>query len=349
MKKWIFSSGILLSFVIASALAAQAQRIAVETMVVQPKTFSDKLISIGTVLSQRSTYVQTEIAGRVVALTKNVGDHIAAGMAVAKISPEITHDTLIEAKAVHAKAEAAYSTQQKVVSRVKRLVSAHATTLSVLEAEQAKLNVYKSDLIASQAQLSKAIFAMNHTTVRSTVSGTVQELKVTLGSVIAAGDPIYLISNVDQLKAVLPFPQNDRNRIRLGQQVELIASLTKQRVIGQVDGIEPIINPVTRSFSVIVNFKNNQHLWHPGSSVTGYVNLGSKRTVFVVPEMSVVNNTNGDFIFVIHNGKAHRVKVTTGEYILNGNVEIVSGLQSSQRIVTKGAAFLEEGTPVREE
>jgi RND family efflux transporter MFP subunit len=346
MKKWIFSSGILLGSLLASVVFAQ-QSTAVKTIKVEPQTLSKQLISIGTILSQRTTYVQTEISGRVVRLDKNVGDRIAKGMTVAKINPEITNDTLIEAKAVQEKAQAAYDAQKNVVGRVKRLVQAHATTLAVLEGEQAKFKVFKADLIASKAQLAKAEFAMKHTDIESTVSGTVQERKVTVGSVIAAGDPVYLIANVSHLKAVLPFPQVDRNLIKLGQSVKLVSPLTKKDVMGKVDGIEPMINPLTRSFSVIVNFKNDQ-AWHPGSSVTGYLNLDQKQTIFIIPEMSVVNNEEGDYVFVIKKGAAYQVKVKTGNYLPEGMIEILSGLKAGQKIVTQGAAFLESGKPVKE-
>ena len=346
MKKWIFSAA--LGAVASIQLAYAVTVIPVTTQIVEPQLRARQLVSIGTVMSQRTTYIQTEIAGRVVALDKQIGDLVTPGMVVARMNPEISSDTLIEAKAENVKARAYYKAQKKVVSRVKRLVAAHATTLSVLEGEQAKLKSIKADVVASQAQLSKARFALRHTNIESTVTGSIQEKKVTLGSVIAAGDPVYLIADVTKLQAILPYPQTDRNTIKLGQKVALYSPFSKQPLQGRVDNIKPMISVVTRSFDVIVNFSNPQHLWHPGSSVRGVLTLNKKQPVFMVPETSVVNNANGDFIFVIRKQHAYKTKVITGDFHGNGTIEVLHGLQAGDKIVTKGGEFLEQGQPVKE-
>jgi RND family efflux transporter MFP subunit len=347
MKKWIFSGGMSLAILLSFSISAK-EVIAVTTMVAKPQKVTQQLMSIGTVMSQRTTYIQTEIAGRVMSLYKSVGDPVKAGMIVAKMNPDITKDTFTEAKAVMLKAQAAYQAQSIVVRRVKKLVKAHATTLSVLEGEQVKLKVYESDYIAAKAQLAKAQFAVNHTNVNSTVSGTVQEKKVTVGSVIAAGDPVYLIANVTHLEAILPFPQTDRNKVKLGQSVKLVAPSGDSAVEAKIDNIKPMIDPVTRSFEAIVKFNNIQRAWHPGSSVTGYVDLGNKVKIFFVPEMAVVNATDGNYIYTIKNNKAYKVKVTTGDYNQNGEIAIIGGLKAGEKIITKGGAFLQDGMQVKE-
>lgn len=347
MKKWIFLGSVVLSFTFCVSIDAK-NIIAVTTMTAQPVEVSQQVISIGTVMSQRTTYVQTEIAGRVMALNKNIGDPVLPGMIVAKMNPEITKDTFVEAKAVMLKAKAAFDAQSLVVRRVKKLVAAHATTLSVLEGEQVKLHVYKSDYIAAKAQLAKARFAVNHTNVKSTVAGTVQEKKVTVGSVIAAGDPIYLIADVHYLEAILPFPQTDRNKIKINQTVRLVSPSNESVVAAKIDNIKPMINPITRSFEAIARFKNINQVWHPGSSVTAYVNLGRQQKIYLVPEMAVVNKADGDYVYTVHDGKAQAIKVKTGMYNNKGQIEIIGGLAPGTKIITKGAAFLQNGMQVRE-
>lgn len=346
MKKWIFSAAV--SAAVSMQMAYGVSVVPVTTQVVQPQLRARQLVSIGTVMSQRTTYIQTEIAGRVVSLDKQIGDLVTPEMIVARINPEISSDTLTEAKAENVKARAFYNAQKKVVERVKRLVKAHATTLSVLEGEQAKLQSIKADVVASQAQLAKAQFALRHTNIKSTVIGSIQEKKVTVGSVIAAGDPVYLIADVSKLQAILPYPQDDRNLIKLGQEVKLYSPFSAQPIKGKVDNIKPMINVITRSFDVVVNFDNPHQLWHPGSSVKGVVTVNKKRVVFMVPETSIVDNASGNYIYVVRNQHAFAVKITAGNYHAEGIVEVLSGLKAGDRIVTKGGEFLEEGQPIKE-
>ncbi|PHQ78757.1 MAG: hypothetical protein COB66_08240 [Coxiella sp. (in: Bacteria)] len=346
MKKWIFC---FCAFSLISSIACAKQfDLPVKTIVVNASDRARQLISIGTVESQRTTYIQTEIPGRVVVLNKQVGDVVTPGMVVAKINPKISEDTSDEAQAQVTKLETLVNAQTMVVKRVKQLVHAGAMTGATLEEQQTKLRVAQSDLKIAKAQASKASFALRHTQIKSTVSGRIQESKVTLGSIVGAGDPIYLIANISQLHAVLPFPQAVRNLIKVGDQVTLTTPTSTTPIKATVNFITPIINPVTRSFNVIVNFKNVKGQWHPGSSVTAHLQLSSQRKIFVVPEVSVVHRHQGTFVFLVKEGKPVAQAVTIGQYTTAGEVEVLSGLEAGDRLITYGAFFLHPGVGIQE-
>ncbi len=348
MKKRIFFA-VLLAQISLASLATQFT-IPVKTQKLIASDRARRLISIGSIESRRTTFIQAEIPGRVIALKAHVGDEVKPGMVVAEINPKISADTEHEAQAQVEKLKLLVQTQAQLVKRARKLEQAGAITGVKLEEQETKLKVAKQDLKIFQAQAAKAQFALRHTNVKSTVSGRIQEKKVTVGSVIPAGEPIFLITNTDQLQAILPYPQTLRNMIQTGDQVELISPLTPapKPITAKVSSITPIINPLTRSFNVLVNFDNKDSRWHPGSSVTGYLSLPQKRNFFVIPEVSVVHRDNASYVFIVENGKPLKRKVMTGNYVGSDQIEIIKGLHIGETIVTNGAYFIHPGVGIRE-
>jgi len=65
----------------------------------------------------------------------------------------------------------------------------------------------------------------------------------------------------------------------------------------------------------------------------------------VVPEKAIIPNEDKQFVFVIVDGKAVQKEVVTG-LRRPGVVQIISGLQSGDKVVTEGALRLRNGSAV---
>lgn len=71
----------------------------------------------------------------------------------------------------------------------------------------------------------------------------------------------------------------------------------------------------------------------------------TSENAIVLPQTVVHEDANSKYVFVVENGKAKKVKVEVGTES-NGMVEILSGLQDNQTVVTEGPAKLKEGDNV---
>jgi multidrug efflux pump subunit AcrA (membrane-fusion protein) len=108
-----------------------------------------------------------------------------------------------------------------------------------------------------------------------------------------------------------------------------------------------MLNANNRAITINVDF-DNPGSWRAGSSIDGLIYLQDIPNAQFLPEQAVVNRRAGKVIFAIrekdHTAKA--IPVQTG-YYENGMIEIKSKLQKNLLIVNDGAAYLEDGTPVR--
>jgi multidrug efflux pump subunit AcrA (membrane-fusion protein) len=67
---------------------------------------------------------------------------------------------------------------------------------------------------------------------------------------------------------------------------------------------------------------------------------------FVVPASIIQKTDEGDFIYIDDGGKAAMRKVTLGKSY-NGKIEVLAGLNLSDRIITNGYQDLNEGDQLK--
>jgi membrane fusion protein (multidrug efflux system) len=115
----------------------------------------------------------------------------------------------------------------------------------------------------------------------------------------------------------------------------------------QLREIHAIINPTTHLVDVLVPIPADQtdHLVL-GSSLSADIRLHA-HTGMTVPRSAVLQDEQGAYVFRVVGGKAQRVAVTTG---LKSDqwIEITSGLNPDEAVVTVGNYELKDGMPVRE-
>ncbi len=66
----------------------------------------------------------------------------------------------------------------------------------------------------------------------------------------------------------------------------------------------------------------------------------------VIPEKSLIPNQEKQFVFVVEQDKAILTEVTLGER-KPGVVQILSGLEAGQQVVTEGTLRLRDGSSVQ--
>jgi membrane fusion protein (multidrug efflux system) len=112
--------------------------------------------------------------------------------------------------------------------------------------------------------------------------------------------------------------------------------------------INPSIDPASRSAKVVVEVPNPGGELKGGAFVKGRVVVADRADVLQVPREALLNwnveQQTAD-VFVIRGDKAEKRVIKTG--VSNGAVvEVVSGLQAGESVVTRGGFSLQPGDRV---
>ncbi|MEW6353192.1 MAG: efflux RND transporter periplasmic adaptor subunit [Pseudomonadota bacterium] len=340
----MFNSVRAFSFSVLLALAGQGgaqppagssggpPAIPVEIASVQQAAVSTDIPAVGTLRANESVMIRPEIAGRVQAI------HFEEGAAVRKGDELITLDDS-EPRAQLAESSAAVKLNQLNFKRTQEMFA--KKLLSQQEYDQAQAN-----LVESQARQNLHEAQLAKTRLRAPFDGVLGLRRVSPGDYLQLGQDVVNLEDISTLKLDFRVPETYLARIKSGQEVTLkVDAYPGKTFNGVIYSIDPRIDEQTRTLQLRARVPNDEILLRPGMFARVAVVL--KRTQsLVVPEQALVPKGNEQFVYRVADGKALLIKVQTGQRRA-GQVEIVSGLNARDTVVTAGQTKLRDGAPVR--
>jgi membrane fusion protein (multidrug efflux system) len=196
------------------------------------------------------------------------------------------------------------------------------------------------DLEALQASYNLASLELDYTQIRAPINGVVSERYIKIGNTIKVGDPLYRITGLDPLVAYLHVPEREYRQISVGQPVAInIDALAGQRIVATVTRVSPIVDAATGTFKISIEIHDAERQIKPGMFGRISIVYDRHENVLQIPRSAIVEETGGESVFIVEDGKAIRRAVTTG-YGESGMIEIVTGLEETDNIIIVGQVGL---------
>ncbi len=316
----------------AGAEDAKPAPVAVEAAKVTAAPLSEQVTAVGTLLSNESVTVSSEIPGRLQDI------HFKEGEPVEKGAPLFTLDDSVY-RAQLADAEAKLKLAEQTHKRTSTLYSSkYATAQSADEAA--------SNLAVSTAAVELARVQLEKSHIVAPFSGIVGLRRVSAGEYIASGQALVNLEDVDPIKAEFRVPEKFLPAIRVGQSIVIkVDAFPDETFEGKVYAIDPRLDVAGRSLLVRALVPNDDQRLRPGLFARVTVLLQLKEDALSVPEQAIVPQGDSQFVFRIVDGKAALTKVVTGTR-RDGRVEIVDGLAAGDEVVTAGQLKIRDGSAV---
>jgi membrane fusion protein, multidrug efflux system len=141
-------------------------------------------------------------------------------------------------------------------------------------------------------------------------------------------------------------PETLLARVKAGQTINAVAAAwPDQPFTGTIDSVDPVLNADTRAATVRAILPNGDRRLKPGMLLTVTIEAAARESP-AVPELAIVGEGEQSFVFVVEKDAARRVPVRTG-IRQNGMVEILSGIQPGQRVITEGVVKVTDGQKIR--
>lgn len=176
--------------------------------------------------------------------------------------------------------------------------------------------------------------------IKAPISGVVDEVNVFVGSMASPGQTGIRVVNNAELKAIAGLGESNLGQVKAGDPVKLVLN-NRDTINTKLSYVSRSINPLSRTFDVEVSLGNNQKV-SPNMSCRMMIQSYAAASTITIP-VSVVQKTNrGTMVFVAEGNKAKEVAVTMGR-IYNGMVEIQSGLNAGDKVITEGYQDLDNG------
>jgi len=341
-RKIIFGAGIaILLLVVAWKLASSggasdARRTpSVIVQVERPRldTVYVKLNYNADVLPIQQANIYAKINGNLERMYVDIGQHVAEGQLLALI------DTL-ELSQLAQQAQATYENALRNFERAKDLADQQLIAKQELDNTIATLKVAKANYDAAFTRL-------RYAHINAPFSGYITKRLVDAGVNLKSNDIALLtLMNTDKMKIYVSVLEKDIPLITRGKKgIITVDAYPGREFYGTVTKLSEAVDMSTRTMAAQIEVENAGHLLKPGMFASVTVLVDARPGALTIPIQSVAKDENGKFIYAINGMVAHRKGVTTGVE-QNSRVEILSGVSTSDSIVTTGAQFVKDGASV---
>jgi membrane fusion protein, heavy metal efflux system len=312
-----------------------------------------------------STPVFSPYTGRIVRMLVRPGDPVRKGTPLLEIdTPDIVaaESDLLTGKATLAKAVATLRLAERTRDRLKRLVAGEAAPVKDLEqattdAQNAGNDLRAAETATDAAQQHLTVFGKSPEEIQrivttrqvdriakifSPISGTVVARKAGPGQYVRpdAPDPIFTIADLSSMWLLADVYESDVAGVRPNESVQVgVMAFPNDRFSARVSYIAPSVDPTTRRVPVRCVVSNPGQRLKPEMFASFRIaNLST--SVLTVSQKAVVRDNERKVVWVLHDGKELvRRSVETG-LEQDGWVEIRSGLQPGDRVISDGALFV---------
>ncbi len=277
------------------------------------------------------------IGGRLVALTKNLGQPVARGDVLAVIESREAASLKGEVEAARARAALAQSN----LRREQRLFAERVSPEQDLIASRTAAIEASIALRLAQQQLSATGGgggALNRITVRAPITGQVIARSATLGQTVAADAELFRVADLSKVSIAMSLLPADAGRVSPGARVEVTGPGRRQE--GRVTFVSPVLDETTRLVPVITTLDNRGAIWRVGETVNASVIVPATgdRTI-AVPSASVQMIDDKPHVFVRTAAGFKAVAVTLGRRN-GGQVIVIAGLTGDERIASTNSFTL---------
>lgn len=307
---------------------------------------SPQVVVYGSVNPSNRADIQFPRPVKIESVLVNVGDTVAAGTPLLKLSGDDLTMQLNQLRAQKKEVEAALEKGRYLVANRDKLVQeekidqTQAGGLDTdVKANEATLERIKTDLAIVERDLTNL-------TITSPIAGQVIERRAAAGMQYAAKDVVMTVATMDPVTMVFPVSVDDAQGISVGTPVVIkMEDANLPPLTSAVTFIGPTVNPVSKTFDAWANLPNPQGLLK--INMRGTVEFTSSVThkVFNVPAASLTLREHDAVLFVVQGGIARRIPVVVRQ--VRGETAVLDGgVAAGDLIVVKGWERLQDGSPV---
>lgn len=183
--------------------------------------------------------------------------------------------------------------------------------------------------------------------VDSPISGRVGMIYVNLGDRVGPQEVLALVQSDSVIEVQIWVGERDYPLIREGQPAYFrVNAYPNQTFEGKVSEVSPFFDLNTHTALVKVRVDNSDGKIKPGMFTEIKIEVESRPGVLAILFDSVLEDTQGEYVYLVKEAKAKKRYIETG--LLSGNyLEVISGLEEEAEIVYRGKEFLEDGLRIK--
>ena len=307
----------------------------VSVLTVKDTLFNHYLEIQGNVDTKENVLIQPEFSGTLTSLNVKAGQKVSKGQILGRVDDAGMSQQLASMENQYALAKTTFERQKNLWD--KKIGS----EIQYLQAQTQMISAQKA-VAQMRAQVAKTL-------IRAPFSGTIDEVFVERGQVVAPSPQgLMRIVNLSNMYVSTTVPETYIGKLKVGTTVDVFLTSLGKTYKGKVRQVGSFINPNNRSFGIEVTVPNPENLLRPNQvAKLKIIDYTANNAVVVPTNVVQEDGQHNKFVYVATNingkkGIAKKVIVKVGKSS-NNVTEILSGLSANDVVVSEGANTISDG------
>jgi membrane fusion protein, multidrug efflux system len=338
----------------ADALVKETDAVAVPNVAVvhpQSEPGTDELVLPGNLQAFTESPIFARTNGYLLRWYKDIGSQVKKGELLALIdTPEVDQE-LSQARANREQIKAALGLAKISNDRWANLLKSDSVSQQEADQQASGYQQAVANLAAADANVRRLEELESFKNVYSPFSGVLTKRNVDPGALInsgsAAGREMFDIALVDPLRVYVSVPQAYAPTIKVGMKAAVtLQEFPGQKFMGTVVRTADAIDPATRTLNTEVDVPNKDAKLLPGSFGQVHFATGNSIPRITVPVNAMLFRAQGPQVAVVDNESKVRLRPINIGRDFGATLEILGGLEVSDRVIINPSDSLEEGQKV---
>lgn len=327
----------------------------VKTVEVETRPLQEEISLTGSVSSPRQAAVSVAVAGLIAELPVDAGDAVNKGDILLELDPELARIARDSAQAAVARARETLADSQRRLDEARNLEADNNIAASEVRSREAQAAVDAANLQMAEAELHQRQAELQRHRLKAPFTGTLSRKLAEVGEWVNPGTAVLELVATQGLRLDFQVPQRFFPRVEPNTTLSVdFDAYPDQTFTARVHRKVPLSQQTARAFLLRAMIQGDEPELIPGMSLSGRLLLDVDRESPMVPRDALQRYPDGRVsVWVLaerdrETGTAQVVErqVETGLSFAN-SVEIRSGLEVGQRVVTRGNEALQEGQTVQ--
>jgi len=281
----------------AGACKKQTAQVVYQAVPVERRDIIVNAQAAGAIQADTTVEVKSKASGEVLKLNAETGQLVKRGTLLVHIDPRNAKNALAQAQANLDVAQAKLSNATSQKHRADELFKTQAITEQEHDSALLDYSDAKSQVVNAQVAVDNAKIQLEDTDIRAPVTGTVIELDIERGTVIASatsnvsgGTTLLKMADLDLIQVNTLVDETDVGKIQPGQNATVTVDAFPNRTFdGEVLKIEPQaqVQQNVTVFPVLVRIHNENGLLRPGMNTEVEIHVGQRDSVLAVPNAAL--------------------------------------------------------------
>jgi HlyD family secretion protein len=286
-----------LGLVLALACKKDAPPPVYETIPVDRRDIIVSAHATGTIQPDTTVEVKTRASGEVMQLEVETGQVVKRGNLLMQIDPRLSRNAVAQSEASLEAARVQLNNAEIQKRRSDSLLAAQAITVQEHDQDVLSYANAKANLVSAQVALENNRITLEDANVRAPITGTIIEIAVSRGQVIASatsnvggGTTLLTMADLNLVQVSTPIDETDIGKIQAGQRATVtVDAYPNHPFQGNVLKIEPkdTVQQNVTMFPVRIRIDNRDGLLRPGMNSDVEIHVGQAEQALAVPNAAL--------------------------------------------------------------